>query len=89
MTLGRCFENHIHLNVSLVVNVERVNMAFPGCQANNVFHILSKLSSLCKTHDELSEGRCRTGALKSLHLHTQTCTHAHTCTLTCKCRHVY
>lgn len=82
----RCFENHVHFNVSFVVLADRVDVAFPGCQANNVFHILSELSTLSGTRDEFSEGRCRAGASRYLHVPQK---HAHSYIHTRKDRHFY
>lgn len=66
--------------MSLVVTVDRVDVAFPGCQAHNGFHILNWLSTLSKTRDELSEGRCGTGSLRYPHVHAHSYTHTHTLT---------
>ena len=62
--------------MSLVVIVDTVDGTFPGCQANNVYHILNQLSTLSKTHNERSAGRGRAGSLRCVH--TPTLTQAHT-----------
>ena len=81
----RCFENQVPFNVSRGVIVDRIDVAFPGCQAHSGFHILNPLSTLCKTRDELSEGRHRTGSLRNLPIHT----HTHTLSLSLSQTHTH